>query len=55
MPTFTRLDGVATYHLGLPPMESHDPLSTRFCKTTLKTKNISPLPQCQWPPDLAGW
>ena len=37
----TKLDRVVTYHKGLPPIKSHDPLITRSCEITWQTKNVS--------------
>ena len=38
------------------PLKSHHPLITWPCKITWPTKIIiSPLPQCQWPPNLLRW
>ena len=41
----TKLDKVVTYHEGVPPIKSHDPLITWFSEITWQTKIIiSPLP-----------
>ena len=51
----TKLNKVVTYHEGLPLIKWHDPV-TWSCKITWKTKTIiTPLPQCLWPWNLAGW
>ena len=52
----TRLSRIATYIHGLRPIKSHDGLTIWSCKIPWQTKSIiSPLPQCLWPPNLAGW
>ena len=46
MPIATKLGRVVTYHEGLPPIKSHDPLITWSCKITWQTKFIiTPLPK----------
>ena len=48
VPMATKLGRMITYLDGLLPIKSHDPLITCSCKI------ISPIPQCLWPPNLAG-
>ena len=54
VPVATKL-GRVTYLDGFLPIKSHDPLILCYCKITCQTKIfMSPLPQCLWPPNLAG-
>ena len=56
MPMATKLGRVATYHEVLPPIKSCNPSTAWSCKITWQTKTItSPLPQCLWRLNLAGW
>ena len=51
----TKLGRIVNYLGSLLPIKSHDPLITWSCKIIWKTKiMISSLPQCLWPPNLAG-
>ena len=51
MPMATKLSMVITYHKGLPPIKSHDPLIMWSCEITWQTKNIiSPPPDCLFSP-----
>ena len=51
-----KLSRMETYLDKLLPIKSHHLLITWSCKITRKTKTItSPLSQCLWPPNLAGW
>ena len=43
----TQLIRVLTYHEGLPPVKTHNPLITWSCKITWQAKNIL-LSQCPW-------
>ena len=51
----TKLDKVVTYDKKLPPTKLENLLNTLSCEATWKIENISPLPQCLWPPNLAGY
>ena len=53
----SKLGRVVTYHEGLPPIKSYDPLNTWFFEITWQTKTIMPLlkPLCLWPTNLKGW
>ena len=52
----TKLGVLITYLDGLLPIKSLDPLIVWSCQITWQTKSIiSPIPQCLWPPNLAGW
>ena len=51
----TKRGRVVTYIEGLLPIKSHEPSIAWPWKITWKIKNISPLLQCSWPPNLAGW
>ena len=52
----TKLGRVETYHEVLPPIKSCNPSTAWSCKITWQTKTItSPLPQCLWRLNLAGW
>ena len=55
MPKATKLGMVLTYYEGLQPVKSHDPLITGLARSRGKQKNIIPLPQCPWSPNLVGW
>ena len=56
MPMATKRGWLVTYHGGLLPTMSHDPLIKWFCEMTWWTKIIiSTLPQCLWPANLIGW
>ena len=45
-----------TYHDGLLPIKSHDPLIMWSCEITRQIKIIvSPLSECLWLSKLAGW
>ena len=54
MPLATRLGGIVIYYGGLPPIKSHDRLTTWSYEITSQTKNISLIKQCLWLPNLAG-
>ena len=41
MPMGTKLDRVVTYHEGIPPIKSRDPLITWSCEITRQTKTIT--------------
>ena len=52
----TKLGRMVSYLNGLLPIKSYEFLITWSCETTWKTKTIiSIIPQCLWPPNLAGW
>ena len=56
VPMTTKRGRTVTYLDGLLPIKSYHPLIKWPCETTWQAKTIiSPLPQCQWPPNLAGW
>ena len=40
---------------GFPPIKLHDPLNNWSCKIVCQTKIRTPLPECLWPPNIAGW
>ena len=48
VPMATKLGRIVTYFI-------RDPLITWFCQIAWQTKIISPLPKCEWPPNLADW
>ena len=49
----TKLGRLVTYHDGVSPLKSHDPLITLFCEITWQIKLIiSPLTQCLSTPNL---
>ena len=51
----TKLGKMVTYLEGLLPIKLNDALIMWSSKITWKTKTIiSPIPQCLWPPNLAG-
>ena len=51
----TKLGRVMTYHEGLPPTKSNDPLSMWSWEIMWQTKNIMEYDtECLWPPNLAG-
>ena len=51
----TKLSRLLNYFEWLLLIKSHDHIITRSCEITRQTKNISPLPHCLWPQNLAGW
>ena len=54
-PMATKRGRKVTYVDGLQPITSHGSLITWSCEITWQPKIIiSPLPQCQWPPDFAS-
>ena len=55
MPTATKLGRAVTYRKEIPPKKSRDPLIPWSYEIAWQIKNISPLPQCPWPPNLTGW
>ena len=56
MPMATKPDKVVTYHMGLPPIKSHDTLAKWSWKITCQTKVIvSLLSECLWSPNLVEW
>ena len=55
MPMTTKLGRMGTYNEELSPIKSYDSLTMLPCKIIRETKNISPLPQCPWSPELIGW
>ena len=56
MPMATWHGIVMTYFERLSPIKSHQALMTWFCEIMWQMKNtISPLLQCPWPPNVAGW
>ena len=47
MPMVTKLSIVLTYHQGVLPIKSHDPLIMLPCEIMWLTKNtIFPIPEC---------
>ena len=56
VPMATRLGRMVTFLDVLLPIKSHDSLIMWPCEITWQTKTtISPLSECLWPPNLAGW
>ena len=53
-PMATKLERIVTYLEGRLPMNSHEALTMWSYEITWKIKNISPIPLCLWPPNLAG-
>ena len=56
VPMTTSLFRMITHLDSIIPIESHDPLILWSCEIIWQTKTIiSLIPQCLWPPNLAGW
>ena len=56
LPPRTKLGRVMTYHEGLPPIKSHEPLITWPSEIPRQTETIvTPLSEWLWPPNLAEW
>ena len=56
VPMATKVGRMVTYLAEFFPIKSHDPLIIWFCKIMRQTKIIiSPMPQCLWPPNVAGY
>ena len=51
----TKFGWKVTYLDVLLPVKSSDPLLRGLVRSRDKMKVISPLPQCLWPLNLAGW
>ena len=55
LPPRTKLGRVMTYHEGLPPIKSHEPLITWLSGITRQIHEITPLPEWLWLPNLTEW
>ena len=55
LPPRTKLGRVVTYHEGLPPIKSHEPLITWLSGITRQLHEITPLPEWLWLLNLTEW
>ena len=55
LPPRTKLGRVMTYHEGLPPIKSHEPLITWLSGITRQLHEITPLPEWLWLSNLTEW